>query len=89
MKDLLQFIVSQIVSYPEAIEIDEETDSVSRQTNLYLRVHPEDMGKIIGKRGKVIRGIRHLIRLAAINQDCRVNLELREPKAPERQETKN
>jgi predicted RNA-binding protein YlqC (UPF0109 family) len=79
MKDLLQFIASQIVSHPEAIQIREEIDSVSRQTNLYLQVHSEDMGRIIGKRGKVIRGIRHLVRLAAINQDRRANLELLEP----------
>jgi predicted RNA-binding protein YlqC (UPF0109 family) len=79
MKDLLQFITSQIASHPEAIQIREEKDNVSRQTNLYLQVHAEDMGRIIGKRGRIIRGIRHLVRLAAINQDRRVNLELIEP----------
>ena len=55
MKDTLHFIVSAIVDNTDAVVIDEhEEDGI---TNLIITVAQEDMGKIIGKEGKVIRSI--------------------------------
>ena len=77
MKQLLLDIVNSIVDHPEKVKLDESTDSEGT-LNFTLTVDPEDMGKIIGKEGKVIKSIRTIIRIPAIKQDKKVNLELTE-----------
>jgi hypothetical protein len=79
MKDLLEFIVTHLVDHPEEVSIEEEERDRYFDTNLILKVSPADMGKIIGKNGKVIRAIRHLVRLPAMAEQQRVNIELVEP----------
>lgn len=77
MKDLLNFIVTSLVTKPEAVSIDEQTEEGN--VNLYLSVDPSDMGIIIGKSGQTIRAIRKLLTVRAIAENVRVNLELAEP----------
>ena len=75
MKELLNYIVSHIVFHPEDIQIKiEETESGF--VSFYLEVNPNDMGIIIGKGGHTIRAIRNLLRLKAIKEGKRANLEL-------------
>lgn len=77
MKDLLNFIVTQLVTKPDAVLIDEQKgDGV---INLNLIVDPSDMGLIIGKGGQTIRAIRKLLTVRAIAENVRVNLQLAEP----------
>lgn len=74
MKDTLQFIVSSIVDKPDSVRIDEqETDDI---TNLIITVDKEDMGKIIGKEGKVIRSIRNIMKIKAMKNDKRINVSI-------------
>ena len=76
METLLKFIVSSIVENPKAVKvkkIDEENF-----TNLQLQVDPEDLKIVIGKKGRTIKAIRNLIRLRAMKEGVRVNLELLE-----------
>lgn len=76
MKDTLQFIVSSIVDNPDGVKIEEnETDGIH---NLILTVAKEDMGKVIGKEGKVIRSIRNIMKIKAMKQDVRINISLSE-----------
>lgn len=77
MKDLLNFIVTSLVTKPEAIQIDEQTEAGN--VNLNLSVDPSDMGLIIGKNGATIRAIRKLLTVRAIAENVRVNLQLNEP----------
>jgi len=77
MKDLLNYIVTSLVTKPDAISIDEQTDGGS--INLNLTVDPQDMGLIIGKGGQTIRAIRKLLTVRAIAENVRVNLQLNEP----------
>lgn len=77
MKDLLSFIVTSLVTKPEAVSIDEQTDEGN--VNLNLNVDPIDMGLIIGKNGQTIRAIRKLLTVRAIAENVRVNLTLAEP----------
>jgi len=77
MKDLLSFIVTSLVSKPDAVSIDEE--KMDGNVNLTLSVDPEDMGLIIGKNGQTIRSIRKLLTVRAIAENVRVNLQLTEP----------
>lgn len=77
MKDLLEFIVTNLVSKPEAVKIDEQTENGN--VNLNLTVDPSDMGLVIGKGGQTIRAIRKLLTVRAIAENVRVNLQLTEP----------
>lgn len=84
MKDLLEFIVTSIVSKPKAVKIEE--DNQGGLVNLTLTVNPTDMGLIIGKNGQTIRSIRKLLTVRAIAENVRVNLQLSEPQAEITQE---
>lgn len=77
MKDLLNFIVTSLVTKPEAVEIEERNEEGN--LDLSLKVDPSDMGLIIGKGGQTIRSIRKLLTVRAIAENVRVNLQLAEP----------
>ncbi len=76
MKDTLHQIVTSIVDNPDEVKIEEnEVDGI---INLVIAVAKEDMGKIIGKEGKVIRGIRNIMKIKAMKKDARINITLAE-----------
>ncbi|MBI2017867.1 KH domain-containing protein [Candidatus Daviesbacteria bacterium] len=77
MKDLLNYIVTSLVSNPDAVSITE--DKNDGEINLILTVDPKDMGLVIGKMGKTIRAIRKLLTVRAIAENIRVNLQLNDP----------
>jgi len=76
MKDTLQFIVSAIVDNPDAVAIEEQEEDGF--TNLIISVDPADMGKVIGKEGKVIRSIRNIMKVKAMKLDKRIKISLAE-----------
>ena len=76
MKDILLNIVTAIVDNPDKIEIKEE--EIEGVDNFIITVAPEDMGKIIGKQGKVIRAIRNVMKIPAIKQEKRIYITLAE-----------
>lgn len=78
MKDLLEYIVKNLVSKPEEVEIHENYED--NTITFSLKVAPEDMGMVIGKGGQTIKAIRKLLvtRALAENQNLRVNLNLEE-----------
>ena len=78
MDKLLQFLISRIVDRPEAVRIEAGTDPTGTVI-LTVRVAPEDMGKIIGKGGKIISAIRELVKVKAIKTSQRVKVVLAEP----------
>lgn len=74
MKKTLEYIVSSIVDNPEKVEIEElEQDGI---INFTIKVAAADMGKIIGKNGKIIRAIRNVIKIPAIKQNKKINVAL-------------
>jgi len=76
MKDTLHYIITAIVDNPDAVQIEErEEDGI---LNLIVTVAPEDMGKVIGKEGKVIRSIRNIMKIKAMKHDVRINVSLAE-----------
>ena len=77
MKDLLEYIVKNLVSNPEAVVI--EQSGGQGEVNLLLTVDPADMGLIIGKSGQTIRAIRKLLTVRAIAENVRINLQLNDP----------
>lgn len=76
MKDTLHFIVSAIVEKPEAVEIGEQQeDGITLYT---ITVDKDDMGKVIGKEGKVIRSIRNIMKIKAMKYNLRIKVSLAE-----------
>jgi len=75
MKDLLEYLVKNIVEKPKAVKVG-ETKTPEGFVNLQLSVAPEDMGMVIGKGGRIIRALRNLVRVKAIKENRRVNVEL-------------
>ncbi|MEK4485153.1 KH domain-containing protein [Psychrobacillus sp. FSL H8-0484] len=63
MEQLIRAIVKPLVDYPEKVQIEKE-ESVNRIV-YKLSVHPEDMGKVIGKQGRVAKAIRTIVYSAA------------------------
>ena len=76
MKDTLHFIVSAIVDNPDAVVIDEQQEDGF--VNFIITVAPEDMGKVIGKEGKVIRSIRNIMKIKAMKYNQRIKISLAE-----------
>lgn len=76
MKDTLHFIVSAIVDNPDAVSIAEHDEEGI--LNFVITVAPEDMGKVIGKEGKVIRSIRNIMKIKAMKFNQRIKISLAE-----------
>ena len=76
MKKALLYIVQSIVTEEEKVEVnEEEQDGI---INFTIKVAQSDMGKIIGKGGKVIRSIRNVLKINAIKENKRINITLAE-----------
>ncbi|MBP1764451.1 MAG: hypothetical protein H6Q65_1509 [Firmicutes bacterium] len=74
MKELVAVIAKALVNHPEQINI---TETVDNHTTVYeLHVAPEDMGKIIGKQGRIAKAIRTVVKSAAIRENKKVMVEI-------------
>lgn len=76
MQKLLEFLVQSIVPHPKEVAIEEQEEE--GVLTLRLRVNPEDLKIVIGKKGRTIRAIRDLLRIKAGKEGRRVNLVLEE-----------
>lgn len=74
MKDLLEVIAKNLVEHPEAVQVTEKEGD--RATILELKVAPEDMGKVIGKQGRIAKAIRTVVKAAAIHEDKKIIVEI-------------
>ena len=74
MKDLLLYIAQNLVENPDAVSVTEiERDG---ELTLELRVAPEDMGKVIGRQGRISKEIRTLIRSCAQRTGQKVSVDI-------------
>ena len=74
MKDLVEVIAKSLVDNPSEVQVNEiqgEQDLI-----LELRVTPEDMGKVIGKQGRIAKAIRTVVKAAALNKDQKIVVEI-------------
>ncbi len=76
-QEFLEYIVKALVDHPEDVKIDRRVDEMG--VLLSLKVHPEDMGQIVGREGSTARAIRSLVRIVGLKNHARVNLKIEEP----------
>ena len=74
MKDLLEFIAKSMVSNPDAVVVKEIEGDYS--TTLELHVDEGDMGKVIGRQGRIAKAIRTVIKAAASRENKKVVVEI-------------
>jgi predicted RNA-binding protein YlqC (UPF0109 family) len=77
MKDLIEYIARSLVEHPEAVEVKESRSG--GRVKIELRVAKDDMGRVIGKSGRVANAIRTLLRVAAERTGQQVSLDVVEP----------
>ncbi len=74
MKDLIEYIAKALVDHPEAVKVTQVEGEQS--IILELQVAPDDMGKIIGKEGRIANAMRTLLKVAAAREGKRAVLEI-------------
>ena len=74
MGNLVEIIARALVSKPDEVSITEEVDG--RNVVVKLRVADDDIGKVIGKSGRIAKAMRTVVKAAAIKQNLRVTVEI-------------
>lgn len=74
MKELVEIIAKALVDIPESVQVNEVNGEQS--IILELKVAPGDMGKVIGKQGRIAKAIRTVVKAAAIKENKRVVVEI-------------
>lgn len=76
MKNLLEFILLRMVEHPEDLEVNEVEEM--GLTVYKIKLHPEDIGRVIGRGGNMIKAIRKLAQVRAVKDHLRVRVVLQE-----------
>jgi len=74
MKELIEYMARAIVDNPDEVEVTEE--EVEDHIVYHLKVADEDMGRVIGKQGRIANAMRTLLKVAAIRKGARAILEI-------------
>ena len=72
--ELVEFIAKTLSNYPDAVKVRSEEEG--SRTIITLEVDDRDKGKVIGRQGRVAQALRSLLRVAAVKQNTRINLEI-------------
>lgn len=76
MKNLVEVIAKQLVDFPEEVSVSQREDESA--VILELKVAPSDMGKIIGKQGKIAKAMRTIVKSATASSSKKVVVEINE-----------
>jgi predicted RNA-binding protein YlqC (UPF0109 family) len=74
VRELVELIAKSLVDNPEAVQVNEISGEQS--VIIELKVAPEDMGKVIGKQGRIAKAIRTVVKAAATKENKRVVVEI-------------
>ena len=74
MKDLVEVIAKSLVDHPEEVVVNQTEES--NAILVELKVAPSDMGKVIGKQGRIAKAIRSVVKAAASKEDRKVIVEI-------------
>ncbi len=80
-QQFVEYIVKNLVNDPESVEVERQIDE--KGVLLSLTVDPEDLGRVIGKRGATAQSIRTLLRALGTKNDARYNLKIVDNDRPE------
>lgn len=76
MVELIEYIAKSLVDEPEKVKVSsQEGEDVN---NILLQVSSTDMGKVIGKQGRIAKAIRSILKAVSLKEEIRVNLEIDE-----------
>lgn len=75
MKPLIKVIAKALVDHPEEVSVKEIEKE--KMVVYQLSVHPDDMGKVIGKQGRIAKSIRTVVSSLALKKNQRVTIEIR------------
>ncbi len=74
MKELVEVIAKALVDNPEEVVVTEKKEG--RNIMIELHVAPSDMGKVIGKQGRIAKAIRAVVKAASTREDVKVDVEI-------------
>ncbi|MCQ2518030.1 MAG: KH domain-containing protein [Lachnospiraceae bacterium] len=74
MKDLVEVIAKALVDNPDEVKVEEKADG--KNIVVELHVAPSDMGKVIGKQGRIAKAIRCVVKAASSKDDLRVDVDI-------------
>ena len=74
MKELVEVIAKALVENPDEVVVTEKEDA--RSIVVELRVAPSDMGKVIGKQGRIAKAIRTVVKAASVKEDTKYTVEI-------------
>ena len=76
MKEILAYLIGALVQHSESVRIEEKRDG--NRVTLELRVHPDDMGRVIGRQGRVAKSLRTVLQAFAGRHGDRVRMDILE-----------
>ncbi|PIR45287.1 MAG: RNA-binding protein [Candidatus Vogelbacteria bacterium CG10_big_fil_rev_8_21_14_0_10_51_16] len=76
-QEFLEYVIKAIVDHSEEVVVNRSVDEMG--VLLTLKVHREDMGKVIGRSGNTAKAVRTLLRVVGMKYNARVNLKIEEP----------
>lgn len=76
MVELVEYIAKSLVNNPDQVKV--KTESTDNEINIYLTVAEEDMGKIIGKQGRIAKAMRAILNAISLKEKIKVNLQIEE-----------
>ncbi|EPP39121.1 KH domain protein, partial [Chlamydia psittaci 84-8471/1] len=79
MEEFVAYIVKNLVADPEAVEIRSIQDESGESIKLEIRVAPDDIGKIIGRRGNTIHALRTILRRVCARLKKKIQIDLIQP----------
>lgn len=76
IQEYLEYVVAQLIDHPEAASVLHEVNG--NRHEYVLRLHPDDVGRVIGRSGSTIGAIRNLAMAAAMKNDLKISVEIEE-----------
>ena len=80
-QEFLEYVVKALVDHPEDVQVERKVDEMG--VLLSVRVNPQDMAQVIGKRGQTANAIKALVKKVGIKNRARVNVKFLEPEQTE------